>query len=125
MVTAVLFLLLGAIDRVGIQLPSLVSGDEAVRTAVAAMLPIRAAVLKSTVVALGVFAWSTTRASGGRGIATGSWKALGWVVLATSVLFVFVFVPAPWAFAVWGIGLTIRTVVTGRGTENGERVEAS
>ncbi len=76
--------------------------------AVAALLPVRFAVLKATVVVLGLFAWGTTRASAGHGLAVRSWRILGWVVLVVSVGFVFVFVPAPIAFFLWAAGLTLK-----------------
>ncbi len=108
---AALGLFLGTIDLVGIQLTSLLSSEQEVQAAVAALLPIRFAVLKTTVVMLGLFAWGTTRASGGHGIGMRSWRVLGWVVLAVSVLFLFVFVPAPIAFFVWAVGLTVACVL--------------
>jgi len=100
-------LLLGTLDLVGIQLASLLPGEVEVQAAVAAMMPIRFAVLKATVLILGLFAWSTTRAGGGQGIGARTWRALGWFVLAVSVAFLFVFVPVPIAFSVWGVALTL------------------
>ncbi len=105
---AALGLFLGCIDVVGIQLHSLLPTEERVRVAVGALLPIRFAVLKATVVVLGLFAWGTTRANAGPGLAGRSWRILGWVVLVVSVGFVFVFVPAPVAFFLWAAGLTLK-----------------
>jgi hypothetical protein len=104
-------LFLGIIDRVAIQLPSLLPSDKEVHAAVAAMLPIRLAVLKTTVVMLGLFAWRTTRASDGHGVGMRSWRVLGWVVLAVSIAFLFVFIPAPIAFCVWAAGLTVKATL--------------
>jgi hypothetical protein len=124
-IAAVLFFLLGALDRVGIQLPALAPDGEAVRAALMAMLPVRAAVLKTAVVALGALAWTTTRAPGGKGMWTGAWRGLGWVILAGSGLFVFVFVPAPLLFFVWGLGLTFRLVAEGHERGRVERLEGA
>ena len=103
---AVSGLFLGTIDLAGIQLPLLLPSEQEVRVAVAAMLPIRFAVLKATVLLLGVFAWGTTRASDNRGLPMRLWRVLGWLVLAVSITFLFVFIPAPIAFCVWAAGLT-------------------
>ncbi len=115
MAAAALGLFLGSIDRVGVQLPSLLSRGEEVQVAVAALLPIRFAVLKTTVVVLGLFAWGTTRANDGHGIGMRSWRILGWAVLAVSVAFLFVFLPAPIAFSVWAAGLTVKCALGARG----------
>ncbi len=100
-------LLLATLDLVGTQLPSLLPGEQEVRVAVAAMVPIRYAVLKATCVLLGLFAWETTRATAGHGLAVRGWRALGWLVLAVSVASLFVFVPVPVAFFLWAVGLTV------------------
>jgi hypothetical protein len=110
--SAALGLLLGSIDLVGVQLSSLLSGKENLQAAVAALLPIRFAVLKATVVMLGLFAWGTTRESVGHSIGVRSWRALGWMVLGVSIVFLFVFVPAPIAFFVWAAGLTLTNART-------------
>lgn len=103
--SALLWLTVGSIDRVGMQLPDLIASDEALVAAVAATLPIRFALLKGAVVTLGLFAWRTTRTGEAGGPAKRVWRGLGWVVLALSVGFMFVFIPVPIAFAVWGITL--------------------
>ncbi len=105
---AALGLLLGCIDLVGIQLHSLLPREEEVRVAVAALLPVRFAVLKATVLVLGLFAWGTTRGSAGDGLGARSWRILGWAVLVVSVAFLFVFLPVPIAFFVWAAGLTLK-----------------
>jgi hypothetical protein len=110
-------LFLGTIDRVGIQLPMLLPSEQEARVAVAAMLPIRFAVLKTAVFMLGVFAWGTTRASDGHSIPMRLWRVLGWLVLAVSIAFLFVFIPAPIAFCVWAAGLTVKCA---RGSLNQE-----
>ncbi len=110
---AALGLILGCIDVVGIQLHSLLPKEEEVRAAVAALLPIRFAVLKATVVVLGLFAWGTTRTTAGHGLAVRAWRILGWFVLVVSVAFLFVFVPAPIAFCLWAAGLTLKCLLDG------------
>jgi hypothetical protein len=82
-----------------------------VQAAVAAILPIRFAVLKTTVVMVRLFAWGTTRASEGHCIGVRTWRALGWIVVAVSVLFLFVFTPAPIAFFMWAVGLTVTCIL--------------
>lgn len=114
---AVSGLFLGTIDRAGMQLPTLLPSEQEVRVAVAAMLPIRFAVLKATVLMLGVFAWGTTRTNDGRGIPMRLWRALGWLVLVVSIAFLFVFIPVPIAFCVWATGLTVKCA---RGSLNQE-----
>lgn len=105
---AALGLFLACLDAVGIQLRFLLPGEEQVRLAVTALLPIRFAVLKATVVMLGLFAWGTTRTGAGHGPGMRSWRILGWAVLLVSVAFVFVFVPVPVAFFLWAAGLTLK-----------------
>jgi hypothetical protein len=60
------------------------------------------------VIALGVFAWRTTRNSGASGLVFWIWNLLGWGVLGLSLAFVFVLVPIPLAYFSWALGLTIR-----------------
>lgn len=110
---ACVWLVLASIDRVGIQLSSMTSSQFDVTAAVAAMLPVRLAVLKATVVSTGLFAWATTRTSDPTGVAMRSWRALGWIVLLTSVAFFFVFLPMPVVFCVWTVGLTLTLGETG------------
>ena len=105
---ALLGLVLASVDRVGIQLSALLPTNEAAVDAVAAMLPIRFAILKATVVALGLFAWRTTRSGTTRGAGPRVWRGFGWVVLVASVGFVFAFIPVPVVFSVWGVVLAIR-----------------
>jgi hypothetical protein len=105
--SALLWLVVGAVDRVGVQLPTLLPTNGAVIAAVSATLPIRFALLKSAVVCLGVFAWRTTRHGTSERAAARLWAGFGWVVLALSVSFMFAFIPVPVIFAVWGLGLTV------------------
>ncbi len=119
---AAIGLLLASIDAVGIELSSILRSKEQVQPAVAALLPIRFAVLKATVVMLGLFAWGTTRSSGGHGIGGRSWRVLGWVVLAVSVAFLFVFLPAPIAFFIWAAALTLKCALERGDTPGSERV---
>jgi hypothetical protein len=106
----VLFLVVGAVDRVGIQLPTLLPTRDAVLSSVAAVLPVRFALLKSAVVTLGVFAWGTTREALSRGAGDKIWRGFGWLTLLLSVGFVFVFNPAPIAFFLWGTVLAVRSL---------------
>ena len=107
-----LFFVVGAIDRVGVQLPGLLASDEVVVAAVAATLPVRFALLKSAVLALGVLAWGTTRPSFVGGVGNRAWRGLGWMMLLASIGFLFAFIPVPLAFFVWGIMLTLLSMRT-------------
>jgi hypothetical protein len=110
--SALLWLIVGAIDRVAIQLPDLVVSDEALLAAIAATMPTRFALLKGAVLTLGLFAWRTTRAGAAGDRAAPIWRGLGWVVLALSIGFLFAFIPVPIAFAVWGLTLTVQHAVS-------------
>jgi hypothetical protein len=114
--SAVLWLVVGAVDRVGIQLPALLSTNEAVVAAIAVTLPIRFGILKAAVVALGFFAWRTTRVKTGDGAGARVWRGFGWVVLVASLGFLFAFLPVPVVFAVWGIALAVRDLRARRGS---------
>jgi hypothetical protein len=103
--SALLWLTVGSIDRVAIQLPDLIASDEALVAAVAATLPTRFAILKGAVVTLGLFAWRTTRIGEAGDPAKRVWRGLGWVVLVLSVGFMFAFIPVPVVFAIWGVTL--------------------
>ena len=102
------FFLVASIDRVAAQLPSLVSDVETRRVALMALLPVCLAVLKTAAMALALFAWRTTCDGEGGGLLDRAWRGMGYLVLATGVLFVFVFVPAPVVFFVWAALLTVR-----------------
>jgi hypothetical protein len=106
--SSLLWLVVGAVDRIAIQLPTLVATNEAVISAVGALLPMRFALLKSAVFTLGVFAWRTTRPGVSPGAAPGLWAGFGWLVLALSVAFMFVLVPVPIIFTIWGVVLFLR-----------------
>jgi len=110
MASGLLFMAVGAIDRVGVQLPGLLSTDDAVVSAVAATLPVRFALLKSAVVMLGVLAWGTTRVSLAGGAGSWMWRGLGWLVLLSSIGFLFVFIPVPVVFFVWGATLSLMSL---------------
>ena len=110
--SGLLFFVVGAIDRVGVQLPGLLASDEIVVAAVAATLPVRFALLKSAVLALGVLAWGTTRPSFAGGVGNRAWRGLGWMMLLASIGFLFIFIPVPPAFFVWGITLTLLSMRT-------------
>ena len=114
--SALLWLVVGAVDRVAIQLPSLLPTNEAVVAAIAVTLPIRFGILKAAVVALGFFAWKTTRVGTGVGAGARVWRGFGWVVLAASLGFLFAFLPVPVVFAVWGIALAMRDLRARRGS---------
>jgi hypothetical protein len=103
------FFLVGTIDRVVEDLPGLIADEETRRVALIAMLPVRLAVLKAAAMAMALFAWRTTRIGGaGVGAVDKAWRGLGYLVLASGVAFVFVFVPAPVVFFVWAVALTVR-----------------
>lgn len=108
-------LFLGTLDLVGIQLASFLSNEAQLHAAVAALIPVRFAVLKTTVMMLGLFAWGTTNAAEANGVGGRSWRVLGWIVLALSVIFLFVFVPVPIAFFVWALVLTVNSARHGGG----------
>lgn len=100
------FLVVGAIDRVGVQLPFLLADERSVEASVAAMLPIRFALMKCAVLTVCVFAWRTTRNGPGVGASSKLWRAYGYLMVFMGVAFVFVFIPAPLALFVWAAGLT-------------------
>jgi hypothetical protein len=100
------FLVVGAIDRVGIQLPFLLTDERSVQASVAALLPIRFALMKCVVLTICIFAWRTTRNAPASGAMSRLWRAYGSVMAFVGVAFVFVFIPAPVAILVWAVGLT-------------------
>jgi hypothetical protein len=100
--SGLLFLVVGAIDRIGAELPTLVATNEEVVGAVAAVLPVRLALLRCAVVTLGVLAWRTTRQHESQGLSRWIWRGFGWVALGSSTAFMFVFIPVPLVFLVWG-----------------------
>lgn len=105
-----LFLVVGAIDRVAIQLPTLLPTSDAVVSGVAAVLPVRFALLKSAVLTLGVSAWGTTRVGPSGGAGDKMWRGFGWLTLLLSIGFVLVFIPVPMVFFLWGTILTVRSL---------------
>jgi hypothetical protein len=105
---AIAFFLVGAIDRAIEDVHGLVADEETRRMALTAMLPVRLAVLKTAAMAMALFAWRTTRSGEARGALDRVWRGLGYLVLATGILFVFVFVPAPVVFFLWAAALTVR-----------------
>jgi hypothetical protein len=104
------FFLVGAIDRVVADLHGLVADEATRRSALIAMLPVRLAVLKTAAMGMALFAWRTTRQGEARGALDRAWRLFGYLVLATGIAFVFVFVPAPVVFFVWAAALTVRQV---------------
>jgi hypothetical protein len=109
----ILFFLLGAIDRVAAQLPSLMRDADSAEAGLIALLPIRFAVLKTAAFSLAVFAWRTTTTTDGKGTLVWVWRGFGYVILALGVLFIFIFIPLPIAFFVWAVGLTVKAGVGG------------
>jgi hypothetical protein len=109
-VGAFAFFLVGAIDRVVEDLHGLVVDEDTRRVALTAMLPVRLAVLKTAAMGMALFAWRTTRIGEARGALDRAWRGLGYLVLATGIVFVFVFVPAPVVFFLWAAGLAVRHV---------------
>lgn len=102
-----LFLVVGAIDRVGLQLVTTLQDDAALRASISGMLPVRFALLKCTVLAICLFAWRTTRGGWAGGLAGKAWAALGVLVLVVGLAFLFAFVPAPLAIFLWAAALTV------------------
>lgn len=113
----ILFLLVGAIDRVAAQLPFLMSGPELARKGLISLLPIRFAVLKVAALSLGFFAWTTTRTPRGKSTWLKTWRVLGYLVLILAILFIFIFIPLPIAFFIWSIGLMARELTGQRSTD--------
>jgi hypothetical protein len=89
-VGAFAFFLVGAIDRVVEDLHGLVVDEDTRRVALTAMLPVRLAVLKTAAMCMALFAWRTTRIGEARGALDRAWRGLGYLVLATGIVFVFV-----------------------------------
>lgn len=104
----ILFLVVASLDHVLAQLPAFVVDVGSVEAAIGAAMPIRFAILRCMVLAVGVVAWRTTRAGWGSGALDKAWRAYGWVVLGASAAFMLTFLPAPLLFTVWAAGLTAR-----------------
>ena len=68
----------------------------------------RFALLKSTVAAIGVFAWRVTREGSGEGTPGLIWRGLGYLTLVVCVAFLYAFVPAPLVIMVWAFALVGR-----------------
>lgn len=103
-----LFVVVGAIDRVGLQLGTLIQDQDALHASITGLLPVRFAVLKCTVLAIGVFAWRTTRGGRQAGPLGKAWSALGFLMLLVGLGFFFAFFPAPAAILVWAVALTVK-----------------
>ena len=115
---AVAFLFIASLGRTLAQLPFFISDSGRLEAAVLGLTAVRFGALKTMVVALGVFAWRTTRASeaeAGSAVRPGAlWRGFGYLILVASVVFVFVFVPVPLLFAVWAVWFAARQA---RGTK--------
>ncbi len=105
---AVLFFLIGCIGRILAQLPIFISSADALDVAVLGVLGVRFAVLKTTVFALGVFAWRTTVPGSALERVSPIGRGLGYLVLAASAVFVFIFVPIPLLIMVWAAWLAVQ-----------------
>ena len=108
LIAAAGFVFIGCLGQVAKMLPSLIADSGHVETALLGLLPVRLAALRTTVLALGIFAWRTTRDRETGQSGPVAWRALGYLVLAASVAFLFVFLPIPVLFAIWALWLTIR-----------------
>ena len=115
---AALFLVIVGIGQALKQLPDFLTDPSRLEMAMMGMLAVRFALLKPLVVAVGYFAWRTTR-DGGEGIGDRAWRVFGWLVLAVSVAFLFVFVPP--AAAVHGLGDLVHGPHRGRSKARGLR----
>ena len=104
---AVTFLLIASLGRTLAQLPILISDKGRLEAAVLGLAAVRFGTLKTMVVALGTFAWRTTR-EGAAGVGSAAWRGLGYLLLAASATFVFVFIPIPLLFTVWAVWFAVR-----------------
>jgi hypothetical protein len=104
LVAGVLFFIVGSLDRMMATLPGLVAAPDNVATALRGMLPVRFALLRTLIVAVGFFAWLTTRQPGGGGL----WRGLGYLVLAGALAFSFAPVPTPLLIMVWAVWYAVR-----------------
>lgn len=114
-----LLFVVGSIDRVGIELPSLIPDTADRRAALGALLTVRFAVLRSHLVAVGVFAWRTTRSRWGSGVLAKLWPGLGYIVLAGCIGFLFVPIPVPILLLIWATTLTVHQVKVRSGAAPG------
>jgi hypothetical protein len=108
LVAAVGFFFIGSLGRILALLPTVIGHPDQLDAALLGLLAVRFAALRTTVFALGLFAWRTTRPGATGDVGSVAWRGLGYVVLAASSVFVFVFVPVPLLFAVWALWLAIR-----------------
>jgi hypothetical protein len=107
-VAGVFFFLLGCIGRVVGSLPDLIADPVSRDAALLGLLSTRLAVLRATVLALGVFAWRTTlQVEAGAG-ASMAWRGFGVLLLIGSASFLFVLLPLPPLFAVWAVWFAVR-----------------
>ena len=101
LIAAVGFFFLGSLGIVLGQLAAFIPDRNHLEIAVLGFLPVRLAALRTTALALGVFAWRTTRDPGPGETGPAAWRGLGYLVLAASVVFVFVLIPVPLVFTIW------------------------
>ncbi len=109
---AVLFVFIGCLGRVLAGLPAFIGNAGHLEIAVLGLVPVRLAALRTAVLAFGFFAWRTTRDNEPGEPTPAAWRGLGYLVLAASAVFVFVFVPAPPLFAIWAAWFALRLART-------------
>jgi hypothetical protein len=89
----ILFVFIGILDRVLLDLPGWMGSRQEVTTSVLGFIPVRLAVLRTAVVAFGVFAWRVNAGTSFPGRWSKLWSGFGYLVLLASIVFVFVFIP--------------------------------
>ena len=120
LIAAVAFFFIGSLGRVMAALPAIIEPADQLQAAVLGLLPVRFAALRTTVFALGVFAWRTTRPTPGDPRRSPAWQGLGYLALAASIAFIFVFLPVPLLFAVWATWLAVRHARAARARPAGD-----
>ena len=105
---AVGFFFIGSLGRVLAELPTFIDDGSRLEVAVLGLLPVRLAALRTTVLALGFFAWRTTRDRAPGEAGPAAWRGLGYLVLAANAVFVFVFVPVPPLITIWAAWFAFR-----------------
>jgi hypothetical protein len=112
LIAAVGFVFIASLGRVLDQLPTFIGDDSQLQVAVLGFLPVRLAALRTTVLALGVFAWRSTRDHEPGETSSAVWRGFGYLVLAASATFLFVLIPVPLVFTVWATWFAIRQART-------------
>ncbi len=104
----VLLVLVANLSRVLALLPGYIDDPVRLDAAASGLLPVRFAALRTGVLALGLFAWRTTRGPADGGREAGLWRGFGYLVLVGAAAFNFVFFPVPLLFTIWAVWYAIR-----------------